>query len=79
MRHFMLIATVVATGALTGCFTSDDDNNSSAAPVKTDSFTSAVAKEIAMPTATADMSEAIEITAFVETSPDNTEPVLVTF
>lgn len=73
MRHLMIAAVLLGTGLLAGC---GNDSNSSSYSNK-DSFIQSTEDVIATPNA--DTATAFNIDNIVETSPETTEPVAVSF
>lgn len=63
---------------LVGCNDSSSTNNAST-PAQSDAFSQQAARVISIPEPTAELLEPEDITALVTTSPENTEPMAVSF
>ncbi len=77
MRLF-LYGITLGSVLLVGCNDSSSTNNASM-PAPSDSFSQQAARVISLPEPTAELLEPEDISALVTTSPDDTEPMAVSF
>lgn len=77
MRLF-LYGITLGSVLLAGCNDSSSTNNAST-PAQSDAFSQQAARVISIPEPTAELLEPEDITALVTTSPENTEPMAVSF